>query len=411
MQRKNGVSLIVLVITIIVMIILASAIILALSNTGIMDRAEEAVDATNKQQLQAIATLGWSEAYLSGARTEAELKAGVVAALEENGLNASEYGIIVTTKGVDIAKGWIQNDKIVTKGNTTVAIGDYVNYTYPAASAYSLPKELTGWDTDQSIEQVQGAKWRVLGANENGQLELLGMTHSVLPVCLKNAAGYNNGVFILNDICAKQYSNSALGAVGRSINLDDLEKQYNADGIAARDSYIQPNSGLKYGATKTYGAEHNSYPVIYAQEALSGVNGSIRQDGISASDSFYNSKAELTGEYATATGNLVGTQTYYTWTNARAYFKNSTFYDMIFTFYYWLATRDQVAGPNNIGFGLFRIAGGTQLLGAEATFNSGKVVTQSANNTVRPVVTLGQDVVVTTNATANSATNMWQLSK
>ena len=68
---------------------------MSLSNTGIMNKAQEAVDETNREELQTMATLGWAEAYLNGARTVEELKEGVVAALEGNGLDASEYGIIV----------------------------------------------------------------------------------------------------------------------------------------------------------------------------------------------------------------------------------------------------------------------------------------------------------------------------
>ena len=49
---KKGISLIVLVITIIVMIILAASVVLTLSNTGIIERADLAVQATNKNQLQ-----------------------------------------------------------------------------------------------------------------------------------------------------------------------------------------------------------------------------------------------------------------------------------------------------------------------------------------------------------------------
>ena len=49
---KKGISLIVLVITIIVMIILAASVVLTLSNTGIIDRADQAAQLTNKNQLQ-----------------------------------------------------------------------------------------------------------------------------------------------------------------------------------------------------------------------------------------------------------------------------------------------------------------------------------------------------------------------
>ena len=52
---NKGISLIVLVITIIVMIILAGTIILSLSDTGIIDRASEAVENTNLDQVKTLA--------------------------------------------------------------------------------------------------------------------------------------------------------------------------------------------------------------------------------------------------------------------------------------------------------------------------------------------------------------------
>ena len=51
MQKKKGISLIVLVITIIVMIILAGTIILSLNNNGIIEKANEAVEGNNQKQV------------------------------------------------------------------------------------------------------------------------------------------------------------------------------------------------------------------------------------------------------------------------------------------------------------------------------------------------------------------------
>jgi len=61
-KQKNGISLIVLVITIIVMIILASAIILSLKSSGIIERANEAKnksDIANAKEVVALAYAEW----------------------------------------------------------------------------------------------------------------------------------------------------------------------------------------------------------------------------------------------------------------------------------------------------------------------------------------------------------------
>ena len=61
---KKGISLIVLVITIIVMIILAATVVITLSNTGVINRASQAVDLTNEASVQDLAALIWADAYL-----------------------------------------------------------------------------------------------------------------------------------------------------------------------------------------------------------------------------------------------------------------------------------------------------------------------------------------------------------
>ena len=63
MQKNKGISLIVLVITIIVMIILAGSIIITLSNSGVINKANEAVDLSNEKQMQEYLT---SELILNG---------------------------------------------------------------------------------------------------------------------------------------------------------------------------------------------------------------------------------------------------------------------------------------------------------------------------------------------------------
>jgi len=53
-NSKQAISLILLVITVIVMIILVGAIILTLNNVGIIPQAENAVDETNLEEVQAM---------------------------------------------------------------------------------------------------------------------------------------------------------------------------------------------------------------------------------------------------------------------------------------------------------------------------------------------------------------------
>lgn len=103
-MQKKGISLIVLVITIIVMIILAAAVVISLTSNGIIDRANQAVQATDEKQVQQIVSLAWADAYTSGRKTLEELQAAVDKSLEENNIDTNQFYVEVTTTGVNVTK-------------------------------------------------------------------------------------------------------------------------------------------------------------------------------------------------------------------------------------------------------------------------------------------------------------------
>ena len=107
MQKREGISLIVLVITIIVMIILAGVIILTIRNDDVISNANKAVDLTNINNIQQLAELKWANAYYNGLRTQKELKEYVLNELQEEGINVNEYAITVTTKGTQVIRSVI----------------------------------------------------------------------------------------------------------------------------------------------------------------------------------------------------------------------------------------------------------------------------------------------------------------
>ena len=100
MKRKQGISLIVLVITIIVMIILAASVVISLNNTGIINKANEAVDATNIKEVEQYSALIWAEEFMNGKRGEI-LKEAVLEKLKEY---IDEYDIDVTNQGISVTK-------------------------------------------------------------------------------------------------------------------------------------------------------------------------------------------------------------------------------------------------------------------------------------------------------------------
>ena len=105
MKEKRGISLIVLVITIIVMIVLVGTVIISLNNSGILERSHTSVKQNNLKEVQIIANTYWGDGYVSGLRSASDLNNYVTQKLLAT-LGASEYAkynITVTTRGVEVS--------------------------------------------------------------------------------------------------------------------------------------------------------------------------------------------------------------------------------------------------------------------------------------------------------------------
>ena len=120
-NKKMGISLIVLVITIIVMIILATVVVLTLSNSGIISKANKAVDATDLANMQDLATMLWADKYLDlkedGVIDDedlADLRTAVETGLSNADKNyASKYNVEVTINGVTLKTQTSEQARVV----------------------------------------------------------------------------------------------------------------------------------------------------------------------------------------------------------------------------------------------------------------------------------------------------------
>ncbi len=210
MKTKQGISLIVLVITIIVMVILAGAIVLTLNNSGIIDKASEAVDNTNYATIKELTQMAWAEAYANGAKTQQEFQDAVDKALEDNKVDTDKYGIIVTTNGVEVANGWIQDGLTVKRGKTVLEIGDNIEYI------------ATGTNYN--------GEWKVLGTSEKGELLIVTFNDFWSNGLAVSSSDFNESQKLwlnftqkLDEICKPL--GQGRGATGaRSITLQDIDK-------------------------------------------------------------------------------------------------------------------------------------------------------------------------------------------
>ncbi len=377
-KTEKGITLVALVVTIVVLLILAGVSInLVLGNNGIIAKAKEA-----------------------------ETKSAEASQNDLKGMNAlaEEMNNALGEKPkVDLSK---------------YKIGDSVNYTYdPASSSYTLESKYSGYSSNQTIAQTTGLTWKVLNVDkENDTVDIISTNPTSSTVIFANILGYNNGPYLMNEICKAQYSNKTLGVNARSINLLDMEKHLTADGIKARNAYQYNSSTAKYGTTKTY-PSNTKYPSLYANQKGAGPNITeaeaskkiTQPDTTKGNDPYEESKpivpkgtTEPTNDSTYGTGNpLTVTQTYYyrpindtNYGTASSILANST--------KFWVAARDVHTRSDYATFGL-RIAD-TNAYGCNMFYSNGD--TGGSTCALRPVVSLPSRLL-----TGEQTNGAWNLSK
>ena len=299
-----------------------------------------------------------------------------------------------------------------------IQIGDSVNYTYDPAGSYSLSSTYSGYSSNQTIAQTTGLTWKVLNVDkENDTVDIISTNPTSSTVTFANILGYNNGPYLMNEICKAQYSNKTLGVNARSINLLDMEKQLTAAGIKSRNEYNKGSSTYaQYGTTKTY-TSNTKYPSLYANQKGAGPNitaadasAKITQPKTDAgNDPYEESKpivpkgtTEPTTSSTYGTGSpLTVTQTYY---NISI---NDTNYGTASTVLangtpFWVASRFVYTYSGSASFGL-RYAG-TNTYGYYMFDSYGDAY--NYDNRLRPVVSLPSSLL-----TGEQTNGAWNLSK
>ena len=227
------------------------------------------------------------------------------------------------TKEVSVTVNQFKNSILE---DINIKIGDSVNYTYDTAnSSYTLESKYSGNSSNQTIAQTTGLTWKVLNVDkENDTVDIISTNPTSSTVTFANILGYNNGPYLMNEICKAQYSNKTLGVNARSINLLDMEKQLTAAGIKSRNEYNKGSSTYaQYGTTKTY-TSNTKYPSLYANQKGAGPNITeaeaskkiTQPDTTKGNDPYEESKpiatTEPTTDNTSGTGSpLTVTQTYY----------------------------------------------------------------------------------------------------
>ena len=428
--NEKAITLIALVVTIVILLILAGVTItMTLGQNGLFTRAREGRAAYEESEVRDDLSMLITQYTWDKASEKTDKSLGDY--LKDNGAtsvkaNADGTTLEVTYKGytfkvnkdsgeiTEVSKG--EGNDSPTTPTIIPKVGEIVDYKPNTPSTgYDLSKAKSGYDDAQTIDGTYDpTTWKIMEVDKNGNIKkLLGIGEK--GIWFGNSIGYNNGVYLLNDICKSRYGNASLGATARSLNIEDIESRMNATGIAARNAnkgYY--NQGMQYGTTIKYTGSNAYYPAIYAKEKYSGINvsdvadgtqvitGSVdataqakmKPSGKTQSEDVYTTPTADTSKKASTT--LTCTQTYYVFSNTpSSYFDDTNFHSMIFGTgtYCWLASRYVSCSSSGsyASFGL-RFVSGSSLYGDYLFYSKG--FNYSDYGRLAPVVSLSSGIQV-----------------
>ena len=219
------------------MIILAAAIILSLSNSGIISKANKAKTDSDTANLKEYVNTLRAEWELM---TTAERETCGSATFEDYANKKLEANGYKGAVGVDGEIYSNLNENAMAAIKAGIKVGDTVTGYELDVATYTTSGEENTYDPDifsettpqpQTVTTNKDIIWKYLGVNANGEMEIMAVlsetdaitdtTDKQLKVKLGGKGGYLKGPGMLNTICEKLYSKEGVGTA-RSMNIDDV---------------------------------------------------------------------------------------------------------------------------------------------------------------------------------------------
>ena len=360
-KETNGITLIALVVTIVVLLILAGVSInMVLGQNGIVTKAKDARDKTEQAKQNDLASMD-------------QVVKDMDDILNDNGISGED-----DTETKTLVEAFNAGE---------LKIGDYVEYKPTARQTYTSATNENGW-ADQTYTVDTTTTWRVLGLSDDGSQVLLTSGSPIKKnmdtssendwdkdpyLYMKGAYSYVNCETMLNNICAI-YS-TELGTA-RSMTIEDINK---ACGVKVENNtvYLESDTsktnidGWKVlGQTYTYTASDYT-PASY----IDGKKNATAGETVTATGYCYD-KISMTG---TKIGN----------TTLGSLLFDKTTSDGNYAKAYWLASPGVGVNSSFAGFGPGRVvdvAGtGNGGFDSDGGWYAGRLA-------VRPVISLKSDV-------------------
>ena len=360
-KETNGITLIALVVTIVVLLILAGVSInMVLGQNGIVTKAKDARDKTEQAKQNDLASMD-------------QVVKDMDDILNDNGISGED-----DTETKTLVEAFNAGE---------LKIGDYVEYKPTARQTYTSATNENGW-ADQTYTVDTTTTWRVLGLSDDGSQVLLTSGSPIKKnmdtssendwdkdpyLYMKGAYSYVNCETMLNNICAI-YS-TELGTA-RSMTIEDINK---ACGVKVENNtvYLESDTsktnidGWKVlGQTYTYTASDYT-PASY----IDGKKNATAGETVTATGYYY----DITSMTGTKIGN----------TTLGSLLFDKTTSDGNYAKAYWLASPGVGVNSSFAGFGPGRVvdvAGtGNGGFDSDGGWYAGRLA-------VRPVISLKSDV-------------------
>lgn len=346
MKKNSGITLVALVVIIIILLILAGISIQALTQTNLFNQAKRAKNATENAQR------------------------------EENKI-LSEY--------IDEMNKYLPETLVYKVNSGEIPIGSYIKYTSDTTSEETINKlieELGTYsgseaNTKETLKQEMELNWRVLDVKD-GEVRLISDVPTTSTVALDSYNGYNNAVYLLDDICNELYNNSKLTNKVQNLKIEDIEEKLATE--------------INYNVID-YNPINMKYPIILEKEKNQKVNDLDGKElGLSEQNEIIMQKEAVSAR----TWKLK--TTYYNYNITKQSFKNEQYYNLFGNTSYWLSSRCVNAQYDSAIFDVFKIE--NNKIDAFGVYAS-----NGTNNTnsysFRPVVTLNSNVQLDTTKAAD----------
>ena len=310
-KEGKGITLIALIITIIVMLILATVTINMAMNGGLFGQAQKTGELTDiehtKEQIQmAVIAVTMKKGK---SLTEGEVNAILATYTSPSGIATIAGDKITFSSPLYTKKGneFTLDDMTIfgvgstgSSSETTMAslvdmsieqdneekpikVGDYVLYkpaTVVLTNSSGIIEDLTDYsgntstaaynkiDSINAITQELGLQWRVLDV-KGGQVRLISAVPTTSIVRLEGAKGYNNAVKLLDEYCSTLYSKSGVG-IAQSLKIEDIEEHLIPSALST--VHLSPYKTYPYPA---YSTLNSKYPKIFEDEISQKVDSGI----------------------------------------------------------------------------------------------------------------------------------------